>query len=154
MTEPIKLPPLPYPQIPGNDYTAKDMQDYATAAIEADRMNREDFINDDRDQLRAEIVALKGTIDAFEADRRAMQDEAEKLSRAKHYGSGYQGDTRSDCPGISLRDYFAAKAMQGWVTDPAMMNIEENRDYAASFAYAMADAMLAAAPTIALKEQV
>lgn len=34
MTE-IKLPPLPYPQIPGNDYTAKDMHEYATAAIEA-----------------------------------------------------------------------------------------------------------------------
>lgn len=27
---------------------------------------------------------------AIEADRRARQDEAEKLSRAKHYGNGYQ----------------------------------------------------------------
>lgn len=36
----IKLPPLPYPQIPGNDYTAKDMHDYARAAIEADRQAR------------------------------------------------------------------------------------------------------------------
>lgn len=29
----IKLPPLPYPQMPGNDYTVSDMKDYAIAAI-------------------------------------------------------------------------------------------------------------------------
>jgi len=28
------LPPLPYPQMPGNDYTAEDMRKYAIAAIE------------------------------------------------------------------------------------------------------------------------
>ena len=28
------LPPLPYPQMPGNDYTAHDMRKYAIAAIE------------------------------------------------------------------------------------------------------------------------
>lgn len=27
----IKLPPLPYPQLPGNDYTASDMYEYARA---------------------------------------------------------------------------------------------------------------------------
>lgn len=37
MNTPIKLPPLPYPQIPGNDFTASDMQAYAIAAIESDR---------------------------------------------------------------------------------------------------------------------
>src|SRR5690606_15611249 len=42
---------------------------YARAAVEADRIKREDYINDDRDQLRAEIVALKGTIADLEADR-------------------------------------------------------------------------------------
>jgi hypothetical protein len=34
------LLPLPYPQMPGNDYTANDMQKYALAAIEADRKKR------------------------------------------------------------------------------------------------------------------
>lgn len=33
MNSPIKLPPLPYPQIPGNDYTAADMRAYAEQAV-------------------------------------------------------------------------------------------------------------------------
>ncbi|KAA5921330.1 hypothetical protein F1536_23080 [Achromobacter xylosoxidans] len=33
MNSPIKLPPLPYPQIPGNDYTAADMRAYAEYAV-------------------------------------------------------------------------------------------------------------------------
>jgi len=32
-----KLPPLPYPQMPGNDYTAEDMRKYAQAAVLAER---------------------------------------------------------------------------------------------------------------------
>lgn len=28
-----KLPPLPYAQMPGNDYTAKDMRQYAEQAV-------------------------------------------------------------------------------------------------------------------------
>ena len=53
MTE-IKLPPLPYPQIPGNDYTASDMHEYATAAIEADRQARG---NADASAVSSEPVA-------------------------------------------------------------------------------------------------
>ena len=42
--------------------------------------------------------------------------------------------------GMSLRDYFAAKAMQGLI-----VGVEKPRtDYIASAAYAMADAMLRA----------
>lgn len=33
MNSPIKLPPLPYPQMPGNDYTAADMRAYAEQAV-------------------------------------------------------------------------------------------------------------------------
>ncbi|MGR8759470.1 hypothetical protein PVB08_22395 [Bacillus thuringiensis] len=29
----VKLPPLPYPQMPGNDYTAADMRAYAEQAV-------------------------------------------------------------------------------------------------------------------------
>lgn len=32
-----ELPPLPYPQMPGNDYTAADMRKYAEAAVKAER---------------------------------------------------------------------------------------------------------------------
>lgn len=42
--------------------------------------------------------------------------------------------------GMSLRDYFAAKAMQGLLTKPGSVNLKED----AEFAYMMADAMLAA----------
>jgi len=54
----------------------------------------------------------------------------------------YQGDTRSDCPGLSMRDYFAAKAMQGWTANP-LPNDSSIQDVAA-WAYRQADAMLAA----------
>lgn len=37
-----------------------------------------------RDELQTALT------EAIEADRRARQDEAEKLSRAKHYGNGHQ----------------------------------------------------------------
>jgi len=75
MTDDIKLPPLPplwiVPSVEPVDYpeVAQALMDYARAAVEADRIKQEDYINDDRDQLRAEIVALKGTIADLEADR-------------------------------------------------------------------------------------
>lgn len=43
-------------------------------------------------------------------------------------------------PGMTLRDYFAAKAMQGMLTRPG--SIDPKQD--AEFAYKMADAMLKA----------
>lgn len=48
-------------------------------------------------------------------------------------------DSVGDCKGMTLRDYFAAKAMQGMVTNPG--NVSRA---GASLAYKMADAMLAA----------
>lgn len=54
----------------------------------------------------------------------------------------YQGDTRSDCPGLSMRDYFAAKAMQGLNTNPYCD--DKNFTEIAHMAYQQADAMLAA----------
>lgn len=56
--------------------------------------------------------------------------------------------TDSDVPcaqtGMSLRDYFAAKAMQGFSASPSMIDSNDSRAiaYVAAAAYAMADAML------------
>ncbi|MDL2186748.1 hypothetical protein P5706_21390 [Pseudomonas sp. ChxA] len=58
----------------------------------------------------------------------------------EHYGKadGYTG--------MSLRDYFAAKAMQGFSASPSMIDSNDSRAiaYVAAASYAMADAMLAA----------
>jgi hypothetical protein len=59
-------------------------------------------------------------------------------------------DDASDMPGMTLRDYFAAKAMQGLISCPdwregAGEDVGMNAsDYTASAAYMMADAMLKA----------
>lgn len=45
--------------------------------------------------------------------------------------------------GMTLRDYFAAKAMQGAFTNP-IESSEIGKDYIAMHAYKMADAMLRA----------
>lgn len=56
----------------------------------------------------------------------------------------YQGDTRSDMSGLSMRDYFAAKAMHGMLAGMAGDDFI-NRMYAGSLiAYDIADAMLEA----------
>jgi hypothetical protein len=53
---------------------------------------------------------------------------------------------------MTLRDYFAAKAMQGWMANPTATPVEAGidkadpramADVAAVFAYMVADAMLA-----------
>lgn len=46
--------------------------------------------------------------------------------------------------GIMLRDYFAAKAMQGFAADPSSHDLFEDMGEVAENAYAMADAMLKA----------
>jgi len=46
-------------------------------------------------------------------------------------------------PGMTLRDYFAAKAMQGWLASFGD-DVGVNPDGVAIFAYEVADAMVAA----------
>ena len=69
---------------------------------------------------------------AFPGKQKALLIKSEHLDIAKEY--------EIDQNGMTLRDYFAAKAMQGfqqeWVYD--------NSDEIASKAYALADAMLKA----------
>ena len=59
-------------------------------------------------------------------------------------------DGASDMPGMTLRDYFAANAMQGLISCPDWREGAgedvgmDASDYTASVAYMMADAMLKA----------
>lgn len=48
----------------------------------------------------------------------------------------------SDCDGMSLRDYFAAKAMQGVLMNPGGLDMHDPE--IAEAAYEMADSMLRA----------
>ena len=50
----------------------------------------------------------------------------------------------SDCHGMSLRDYFAAKAMNGLLAQSMGTALGSEPKHAAEYAYAMADAMLKA----------
>lgn len=45
-------------------------------------------------------------------------------------------------PGMTLRDYFAAKALQGWMANPQFINNGEECRYAVYTAYKIADEML------------
>jgi len=54
------------------------------------------------------------------------------------------GISVTDHPGMTLRDYFAAKAMQGICADPEMPTVERT----AELAYRVADAMLKARENI------
>lgn len=47
-------------------------------------------------------------------------------------------------PGMTLRDYFAAKAMQGLLAQAMGTALGSDPKYAAEYAYATADAMLKA----------
>ena len=54
----------------------------------------------------------------------------------------YQGDTRSDMSGITMRDYFAAKALGGMLADPSVSSVMTHQLAVAAYDYA--DAMLEA----------
>jgi hypothetical protein len=57
----------------------------------------------------------------------------------------FSGTTQYAQDGMTLRDYFAAKAMQAVITGYATQNkVDSYSDYWAGFAYEMADAMLEA----------
>ncbi|WP_234103698.1 hypothetical protein [Citrobacter portucalensis] len=55
-------------------------------------------------------------------------------------------DRHSSTPGMTLRDYFAAKAMQAMISNPSIIDNDSDGavNYAASAAYKFADAMLCA----------
>lgn len=55
----------------------------------------------------------------------------------------HSGEFGAGMTGMSLRDYFAAKAMQGLIARDAPSS-DEDAPFVAAYAYEMADAMLAA----------
>lgn len=55
----------------------------------------------------------------------------------------YNSDWSID-PGMTLRDYFAAKAMQGLLSDPNAGMLDDDMNHWAALSYKMADAMLRA----------
>ncbi|OOW06694.1 hypothetical protein MF6396_03005 [Pseudomonas sp. MF6396] len=59
-------------------------------------------------------------------------------------GESYQGHLPHD--GMTLRDYFAAKALAGFSANPSMIDSNDSKAiaYMADSAYQVADAMLAA----------
>jgi hypothetical protein len=58
-------------------------------------------------------------------------------------GNGLEWDVREQS-GMTLRDYFAAKAMQGLLAQSMGTALGSDPKFAAEYAYAMADAMLKA----------
>jgi hypothetical protein len=54
--------------------------------------------------------------------------------------TAFPNPNRTDQTGMTLRDYFAAKAMQGFIADGAAPDV--SKEAIAIMAYAMAEAML------------
>ena len=51
-------------------------------------------------------------------------------------------DSEMTCLGMTLRDYFAAKAMQAIFSDPDITDTNKVKNWVAISAYSMADEML------------
>lgn len=69
-----------------------------------------------------------------------MSEDSQAVKNARHFhGDAFPRSTAAH--GMTLRDWFAGKALQGFLSDPTMDGTPE--DYADS-AYRFADAMLKA----------
>ena len=83
------------------------------------------------DQVESARIPLTAeTLEAYQFLREAL---AEPEQRANGCASAY--------PGMTLRDYFAAKAMQGAVSEPSL---DMTAKGFAEYAYRIADAMMEA----------
>lgn len=89
--------------------------------------------------------------EVFHVQRRGLS--AEMIMSNKEYEQAFPTrddnyDSKYSGPGMTLRDYFAAKALQGWLASYPDDNrhpvIAGNADEVAMNAYQMADAMLRA----------
>lgn len=74
------------------------------------------------------------------------------MNNTKHGGPAFPRMSHTNCHGIlfleedgmTLRDYFAAKALQGLIAQSMGTALGSNSKLAAEYAYATADAMLKA----------
>ena len=73
-------------------------------------------------------------------------DGGSAFSRPAFYAPGTVEDGLYNGPetGMSLRDYFAAKAMQGWLASYGPNNGQPSPDTIAAMAYRFADGMIKA----------
>ena len=74
--------------------------------------------------------------------------DGENVMSDAFMGGVYDGDSKRQemASDATIRDYFAAKAMQGMLSNPGMWDLlnERHAQYVAKDAYIMADAMLKA----------
>lgn len=70
-----------------------------------------------------------------------MTSLSDKQTGGPAFPNAAFGSTRNEQQGMTLRDYFAAKAMQAYWSDP---DVASDHKTAAAWAYEMADAMLKA----------
>lgn len=68
----------------------------------------------------------------------------DKTGGAAFPASGHPGKQHLSQEGMTLRDYFAAKAMQGLLSDPDAGMLDDDMSRWAMLSYKMADAMLRA----------
>ena len=64
------------------------------------------------------------------------------MSSANNGGPAFPCSDSTNDPGMTLRDYFAIKAMQGYLTHDVVAN--QSNELIATWAYQMADAMMRA----------
>lgn len=101
------------------------------------------------DALRDTIYELKELYNETLAIQSKSQHDhhpQEKIMKEEVYAAFPSRDNRVQFSGMSLRDYFAAKAMQGELASQAdgYEWPNESKEKLAAFAYEMADAMMEA----------
>ena len=97
------------------------------------------------EQLRIKAGVMQmGEKIAWGSDTALMEQAADEIDRLKAELAQVRKEQESDCHGISLRDYFAAKAMAVVLRQCTEFPDHAWRIVVAMSAYKMADAMLAA----------
>ena len=71
------------------------------------------------------------------------EEPAFPVSTSNPYSGHQDGPNTWQFPGMTLRDYFAAKAMQGLLAQSCGTAFGSDPTHGAQYAYKMADAMLA-----------